>query len=78
MNYIAETSFTIPMGWALGGFISLCGIVAAMGKLIFSMCMLRIRALERDVARLSRGCGMVNCHWRMTGAPALPQTETTL
>jgi len=65
------------MGWALGGFISLCGIVAAMGKLIFSMCMLRIKALERDVARLSRGCGMVNCHWRMTGAPSFNQTELT-
>jgi len=75
MNHIAETTFSIPMGWALGGFISLCGIVAAMGKLIFSMCMLRIKALERDVARLSRGCGMVNCHWRMNNAPALPQTE---
>lgn len=78
MNYLAETTFTIPMGWALGGFVSLCGIVAAMGKLIFSMCMWRIKALERDVARLSRGCGMVNCHWRMTAAPTLPQTETTL
>ena len=77
MNYLAETSFTIPMGWALGGFVSLCGIVAAMGKLIFSMCMLRIKALERDVARLSRGCGMVNCHWRMTGAPSVSQTELT-
>ena len=77
MNYLAETTFTIPMGWALGGFVSLCGIVAAMGKLIFSMCMMRIKALERDVARLSRGCGMVNCHWRMTGAPALSQPELT-
>lgn len=64
MKYIAETTFTIPIGWALGGFISLCGIVGAMGKLIFSMCMYRIKALEKDVARLSRGCGAHGCFWR--------------
>lgn len=68
MNYLAETTLSIPMGWALGGFLSLCGIVAAMGKLIFSMCIYRIKALEKDVSRLSRGCGVTNCHWRMVSA----------
>jgi hypothetical protein len=67
---LAETTFTIPMGWALTGFISLCGLVAGMGKLIFSMCMWRIKALEKDVARLSRGCGVINCHWRTAAAPS--------
>lgn len=69
MNLIAETTFSIPMGWALTGFISLCGVVAGMGKLIFSMCMYRIKALEKDVSRLSRGCGVSNCHWRVAPAP---------
>lgn len=69
MSYLAEASFTIPMGYALAGFLSLCGLVAGMGKLIFSMCMWRIKALEKDVARLSRGCGVIGCHWRSAPAP---------
>ena len=72
---LAETTFTIPMGWALTGFISLCGIVAGMGKLIFSMCMWRIKALEKDVARLSRGCGVPTCHWRTAAAPCPAASE---
>jgi hypothetical protein len=75
MNYLAEASFTIPMGWALTGFLSLCGLVAGMGKLIFSMCMWRIKALEKEVARLSRGCGVINCHWRSVAAPVSDSTS---
>ena len=77
MNYLAETTFTIPVGWALGSFMGLAGIVGALGRLVYGILIMRIQALEKDVARLSRGCGMVNCHWRMTCAPALPQTELT-
>jgi hypothetical protein len=40
-----------------------------MGKLIFSMCMIRIKALEKDVARLSRGCGVPACIWRAHHSP---------
>ena len=69
MTTLAEASFNIPIGWALSGFITLCGIVAGMGKLIFSMCMYRIRSLEKDVARLSRGCGMGTCFWSKNPAP---------
>ena len=76
-SFLADTSFSIPIGWALTGFLSLCGIVAGMGKLIFSMCMYRIRALEKDVARLSRGCGVIACHWRSTPAPD-PDHESLL
>ena len=66
---LAESSVSVPIGWALGGFGTLCGIVGALGKLIFSMCMNRIRALEKDVARLSRGCGVSNCYWKTHPAP---------
>jgi hypothetical protein len=69
LHYLAEANFSIPVGWALAGLASLCAAVAGMGKLIFTMCMYRIRALEKDVARLSRGCGVINCHWRDTPAP---------
>jgi hypothetical protein len=72
-----EATFTIPIAWALTGFLSLCGIVAIMGKLIFSMCMMRIKALEKDVARLSRGCGVVDCHWKNTPAPSPTQKYAT-
>lgn len=65
----AEASFNIPIGWALTGFLTLCGAVAGMGKLIFSMCMFRIRALEKDVARLSRGCGVAHCFWKAAPSP---------
>jgi len=75
MNYLAETTFSIPVGWALGSFMGMATLVGGLGRIIYGILMLRIQALEKDVARLSRGCGMVNCHWRMTGAPALPQTE---
>lgn len=75
MTYLAEASFTIPMGWALTGFLSLCGLVAGMGKLIFSMCMWRIKALEKDVARLSRGCGVIGCHWQSVPVPISDSTS---
>ena len=78
MNYIAETTFSIPVGWALGSFMGMATLVGGLGRIIYGILMLRIQALEKDVARLSRGCGMVNCHWRMTGAPNLTQTETTI
>ena len=71
MKYLAEATFTIPIGWALTGFLTLCGVVAGMGKLIFSMCMYRIRALEKDVNRLSRGCGATGCFWRNVNPPDL-------
>jgi hypothetical protein len=74
---IADASFTIPIGWALTGFLSLCGAVAGMGKLVFSMCMHRIRALESEVARLSRGCGVIDCHWKNTPAPSPTQKYAT-
>lgn len=76
MDYIttlADASFTIPIGWALTGFISLCGAVAAMGKLVYSMCIDRIRALEAEVSRLSRGCGVIDCHWKLAPAPSQTQ-----
>jgi hypothetical protein len=69
ITYLAETNFSIPIGAAIAGFSTLCGLVGIMGRLIFSMCMSRIRALEKDVARLSRGCGVLNCHWKSTRAP---------
>jgi len=78
MNYIAETTFSIPVGWALGSFMGMATLVGGLGRIIYGILMLRIQALEKDVARLSRGCGMVNCHWRMTSAPNLTQTETTI
>jgi len=78
MNHIAETTFTIPVGWALGSFMGMATLVGGLGRIIYGILMLRIQALEKDVARLSRGCGMVNCHWRMTAAPNLTQTETTI
>jgi hypothetical protein len=68
-NTAAEASFRIPIAWALTGFLTLCGAVAGMGKLIFSMCMIRIKALEKDVARLSRGCGVPACIWRAHHSP---------
>lgn len=49
---LADASFTIPIGWALTGFLSLCGAVAGMGKLVFSMCMHRIAALGGLDARV--------------------------
>jgi hypothetical protein len=64
-----DTNLTIPIAWALAGFLSLCGIVGAMGKLIFSMCMYRIKALEKEVARLSQGCGAHGCFWRTFHPP---------
>ena len=78
MNYLAETTFSIPVGWALGSFMGLATLVGALGKLIYGILIMRIQALEKDVARLSRGCGMINCHWRMNAAPTQPfsQTET--
>lgn len=65
----AEASFNIPMGWALTALGTLCAAIVGMGKLIFSMCMFRIRALEKDVARLSRGCGVAHCFWKAAPAP---------
>lgn len=34
---LTETSLNIPMGWALTGFLSLCGLVAGMGKLLWCL-----------------------------------------
>jgi hypothetical protein len=48
----------------LTGFLSLCGIVGALGKLIYSLLMYRIQALEKDVTRLSGGCGAQGCFWK--------------
>jgi hypothetical protein len=59
-----DATFTIPIGWALTGFLSLCGIVGALGKLIYSLLMYRIQALEKDVTRLSGGCGAHGCFWK--------------
>lgn len=59
-----ETNFTIPITWALTGFISLCTIVGALGKLVYSLLMYRIQALEKEVTRLSGGCGAHGCFWR--------------
>jgi hypothetical protein len=61
---MTEATFTIPIAWALTGFISLCGIVGALGKLIYSLLMYRIQALEKDITRLSSGCGAHGCFWR--------------
>jgi hypothetical protein len=75
MNYLAETTFSIPVGWALGSFMGMATLVGGLGRIIYGILMLRIQALEKEVARLSRGCGMVNCHWRINNAPALTQTD---
>ena len=66
---MTEANFTIPIGWALTGFISLCGIVGALGKLVYSLLMYRIQALEKEVSRLSRGCGAHGCFWRTIQPP---------
>jgi hypothetical protein len=44
-----EANFTIPIGWALTGFLSLCGIVGALGKLIYSLLMYRIKLLKKTL-----------------------------
>lgn len=59
-----EANFTIPIAWALTGFLSLCGIVGVLGKLVYSLLMYRIQALEKEVTRLSGGCGASGCFWR--------------
>jgi hypothetical protein len=64
-----DANFTIPIGWALTGFLSLCTVVGVLGKLIYSLLMYRIQALEKDVARLSRGCGANGCIWRTFQPP---------
>jgi hypothetical protein len=64
-----DANFTIPIAWALTGFLSLCTVVGVLGKLIYSLLMYRIQALEKDVARLSRGCGANGCIWRTFQPP---------
>lgn len=64
-----EANFTIPIAWALTGFLSLCTVVGVLGKLIYSLLMYRIQALEKEVARLSRGCGANGCFWRIIQPP---------
>lgn len=66
----------IPVTWAVTGFGGLTATVGLLGKLVYSMCMVRINALEKRCDHLSRGCGAPICYWRSGAVPNEP-TETT-
>lgn len=65
------TIVEIPIGWLLTAIISLGGIIATLATTIFQILKTRLDAqdkiiehLKADVNRLTKGCGMENCHWR--------------
>ncbi len=63
---------TIPVEWLLGVLIGLGGVIATLAGIIFKVLSSRIdiqdkiiSKLQDDVDRLSKGCGIGACLWKL-------------
>lgn len=61
----------ISVGWVLGAFGILCGVVSTLAGIIYKLMTSRLAAqdkiiehLKGDVDRLSKGCGVEECLWK--------------
>ena len=61
----------ISAEWILGVFGILGGVISVLAGIIFKIMTSRLAAqdkiiehLQKDVARLSKGCGVVECLWK--------------
>lgn len=62
----------LPVAWILTIIGTLAGVIATLAGLIWTLLKTRLAAqdriiesLQRDVDRLSKGCGATECMWRM-------------
>lgn len=69
---ILSTIVEIPIGWLLSAIISLSGVIATLAGIIWRSMQARLDAQDKiiehfreDVTRLSKGCGVDTCHWRL-------------
>jgi hypothetical protein len=66
------TIVEIPIGWLLSAILGLAGVIATLAGIVFKILTARLDAqdkiidhLKADVIRLTKGCGMESCHWRV-------------
>jgi hypothetical protein len=62
----------LPIGWVLGIIGTLGGVITALASLLWNTMRDRLSAQDRiieglrnDIERMSKGCGMESCHWRI-------------
>ena len=80
MTFLAQT-MEIPIGWVLTSLGALSGTIATLAMTVFKIMKNRldaqdkvlalqdshIDALKAEVLKLSQGCGVQSCVWRMQG-----------
>jgi len=80
MTYLLTANIIeIPIGWILSGIGVLCATIGTLATTFYQFMRSRLEAqdkilsmqesqidqLKNEVMRLSQGCGMESCHWRI-------------
>ena len=77
MQILAEV-ITLPLGWIITSIVTLCGTIVTLTTTFYQFLKSRLAAqdkildmqdtqidtLKGEIARLSQGCGVENCHWK--------------
>jgi cell division protein FtsL len=78
IDIIATTEVILPVGWIISAIAALCGTIATLAASVWGYVQRHIakqdaiianqgdmiRKLQDEIANLTKGCGITDCHWR--------------